>query len=91
MVPSERLARPVGRPERQPREVDRSDPRIWSRGGTEMEWQFIVAIVVMIPVILLPVALVWYLNLGGMYAAVRDARKKRVAEKRLATDKVRAE
>jgi hypothetical protein len=56
-----------------------------------MEWQFIVAIVVMIPVILLPVALVWYLNLGGIYAAVREARAKRAAEKRLATDKVRAE
>ena len=55
-----------------------------------MEWQFIVAIVVMIPVILLPVALVWYLNLGGMYAAVREARRKRAAEKGLATDKVRA-
>jgi hypothetical protein len=55
-----------------------------------MEWQFIVAIVVMIPVIFLPVALVWYLNLGGLYAAVRDARRKRSAEKRLATDKVRA-
>ena len=31
-----------------------------------MEWQFIVALVVMIPVILLPVAFVWYLNLGGV-------------------------
>jgi len=44
-----------------------------------MEWQFIVALVVMIPIILLPVAFVWYLNLGGLYAAVREARKKRVA------------
>ena len=39
-----------------------------------MEWQFIVALVVMVPVILLPVAFVWYLNLGGMLAAVRRAR-----------------
>jgi Tfp pilus assembly protein PilO len=39
-----------------------------------MEWQFIVALVVMIPVIMLPVAFVWYLNLGGILAAVRRAR-----------------
>ncbi len=55
-----------------------------------MEWQFIVAIAVVIPVILLPVAFVWYLNLGGLYAAAREARTKRAAEKRPATEKVRA-
>ena len=44
-----------------------------------MEWQFIVALVVMIPIILLPVAFVWYLNLGGLYAAAREARSKRAA------------
>jgi hypothetical protein len=53
-----------------------------------MEWQFIVALVVMIPIILLPVAFVWYLNLGGIYAVVREARRNRAAEKRLATEKV---
>ena len=42
-----------------------------------MEWQFIVALVVMIPVIMLPVAFVWYLNLGGILAAVRRARAVR--------------
>ncbi len=55
-----------------------------------MEWQFIEALVVIIPVILLPVAFVWYLNLGGLYAAVREARAKRAAEKRPAMEKVRA-
>jgi hypothetical protein len=44
-----------------------------------MEWQFIVALVVMIPIVLVPVAFVWYLNLGGIYAAVREARKRRAA------------
>jgi hypothetical protein len=39
-----------------------------------MEWHYVVALVVMIPVILLPVAFVWYLNLGGIVAAVRRAR-----------------
>ena len=39
-----------------------------------MEWEFILALVVMIPIIMLPVAFVWYLNLGGILAAVRRAR-----------------
>jgi len=39
-----------------------------------MEWEFVVALVVMVPLILLPVAFVWYLNLGGILAAVRKAR-----------------
>jgi hypothetical protein len=42
-----------------------------------MEWQFIVALMVMIPIVLVPVAFVWYLNLGGIYAAVRKARRSR--------------
>ena len=45
-----------------------------------MEWQTIVALVVMVPVIMLPVALVWYINLGGILAAVREARARRVAK-----------
>lgn len=45
-----------------------------------MEWQFVVALVVAIPIILLPVALIWYLNIGGIYAAVREARRKRALQ-----------
>jgi hypothetical protein len=44
-----------------------------------MDWEFIAALVVAIPIILLPVAFVWYLNLGGIYAAFREARRKRSA------------
>lgn len=44
-----------------------------------MHWEFIVALVIAIPVILFPVAFIWYLNVGGIYAAVREARKRRVA------------
>jgi hypothetical protein len=42
-----------------------------------MEWQIIVALVVMIPVILLPVAFVWFLNLGGFAAITKRARERR--------------
>lgn len=45
-----------------------------------MEWQFIVALVIATPIILFPVALIWYLNIGGIYALVRDARKRRTLE-----------
>ena len=47
-----------------------------------MEWQIIVALAVMIPVILFPAAYVWYLNIGGMYATVKVAQRKREAEKK---------
>ena len=54
-----------------------------------MEWEFIVALVVMVPIILLPVAFVWYLNIGGALAALREARAKRAAKRWLATEKAR--
>ena len=46
-----------------------------------MEWQVVVALVVAIPIILVPVVFVWYLNIGGIRAAVREARAARVARK----------
>lgn len=45
-----------------------------------MEWQIIVALVVIVPVILLPVAFVWFLNFGGIYAARRAAKKSKAAQ-----------
>jgi len=56
-----------------------------------MEWQVIVALVIAIPIILFPVAFVWYLNIGGIYAAVREARAKRVAREKGVKEKVNAE
>ena len=47
-----------------------------------MEWQIIVALLVAVPVILFPVAFVWYLNIGGIYAAVKEARARRVAHQK---------
>ncbi|MFC2001191.1 hypothetical protein ACFLUZ_01655 [Chloroflexota bacterium] len=49
-----------------------------------MEWQIVVALVVAIPIILFPAAYVWYLNIGGMVAAVKDARAARVAREKVA-------
>ena len=47
-----------------------------------MQWEFIVALVIAIPVILFPVAFVWYLNLGGIYAAVKEARTRRAVREK---------
>ena len=46
-----------------------------------MEWQTILAIAIMVPVLLIPVALVWYINIGGMYIAVKEARARKAADK----------
>jgi len=45
-----------------------------------MQWEFIVALVIAVPIILFPAAFVWYLNIGGIYAAVKEARTRRAAK-----------
>ena len=44
-----------------------------------MEWQVILALVLAIPVMLIPVALIWYINVGGIYLAIKEARERRAA------------
>ena len=46
-----------------------------------MEITMIVALVLAIPVVLFPVAFVWYLNVGGVVNAVREAKAKKAAAK----------
>lgn len=46
-----------------------------------MEWQVIVALVIAVPVILFPVALVWYINIGGIYKAIKKAQARRAARR----------
>ncbi len=53
-----------------------------------MQWEIVVALVIAIPVILLPAAFVWYLNIGGVYAAIKEAREKRVVEEKIARARV---
>ena len=49
-----------------------------------MEWQVILALVLAIPVILVPAVLVWYLNVSGTFTVIRETRKRRIArEKRM--------
>ena len=42
-----------------------------------MNVELIVALVIAIPVVLFPVAFVWYINFGGIIHAVREARAAR--------------
>ncbi len=32
-----------------------------------MQWEFVVAMIIAIPLVLIPVAIAWYLNLGGLF------------------------
>jgi hypothetical protein len=54
-----------------------------------MEWQIIVALVIAIPVILFPVAFVWYINIGGIINAIKEARARRAARKKEADNEVK--
>lgn len=56
-----------------------------------MEWEFVVALVVAIPIILFPAAFVWYFNVGGVYAAIKEARERRAARERESREVVRSE
>ena len=53
-------------------------------GIGKMEWEFIVALVLAIPIILFPAAFIWFLNIGGIYTAIKGARERRAARKRMA-------
>jgi hypothetical protein len=47
----------------------------------------IIMLVIVIPVILFPAAFVWYLNLGGLLAVIKDRARRRVrATKRLVVE-----
>ena len=47
-----------------------------------MEWQIILALVLAIPVILFPVAFVWYLNVSGIYTVIRETQRRRIAREK---------
>lgn len=39
-----------------------------------MQWEFIVALAIVIPIILFPAAFIWYLNIGALRAAIKERR-----------------
>ncbi len=51
-----------------------------------MEWSYILLLAIAIPVVLFPAAFIWYLNIGGIYAAIKEARARKHAREK-ETDK----
>lgn len=49
-----------------------------------MEWYFILAIVLAVPIILIPVAFVWYLNASGIYTVIRETMKRQALRRQRA-------
>lgn len=47
-----------------------------------MKWEFVIALLIAVPVILFPAAYIWYINIGGVYAAIREAKTKRLARQK---------
>ena len=47
------------------------------KGDTERAWQIILGVVLGIPMVLLPIAFVWYLNVSGLYQVIRESRSRR--------------
>jgi len=50
-----------------------------------MEWQFILALIIVAPIIVFPALFVWYLNVAGVLAVVRDRARRRAETKEQAT------
>ena len=47
-----------------------------------MEGQVILALVIAIPVILVPAAFVWFLNVSGIYTVILETRKRRITRRK---------
>ena len=47
-----------------------------------MQWGFVLALVIAIPLILLPAVFVWYINAGGIYTVFKDIRERRYTRKK---------
>jgi hypothetical protein len=45
-----------------------------------MQWEFVIAIIVAVPVMLFPAVFIWYLNVGGAIAAVKRMRARKHAQ-----------
>ena len=51
-----------------------------------MEWQMVAALAIAVPVILLPAAFIWYLNLGGLAQALKERRARAAVEAKVTVE-----
>ena len=49
-----------------------------------MEWQIVIALIVAIPFMLIPLVFIWYLNIGGIHAVIKESRERKLARKKKA-------
>ncbi len=54
-----------------------------------MQWALVIALVIAIPIILFPAAYVWYLNVGGIMSAIKEARARRIAREKAMKESVK--
>ena len=47
-----------------------------------MEWWGYLILVLTVPVLLIPFALIWYINVSGIYTVIRETQKRRAAQKK---------
>ena len=47
-----------------------------------MEWYIVLAIILCIPIVLLPVAFIWYINISGIYTVIRETIRRRAIRRR---------
>jgi len=52
------------------------------REASSMRWELVIALVIAVPIILFPAAYVWYINVGGIYTTIREARARRLAREK---------
>lgn len=55
-----------------------------------MAWQIALGVILGIPLVALPIALVWYLNVSGLYQVIRDARRREKRTLRIEKVKIAA-
>jgi len=47
-----------------------------------MEWYIVLAIILCIPIVLLPAAFIWYINVSGIYTVIRETIRRRAIRRR---------
>jgi len=56
-----------------------------------MEWWTILLLALVIPIILIPVALIWYINISGIYTVIRETWKRRATRRKREKEAMLAE
>ncbi|MFC2070600.1 hypothetical protein ACFLTB_05475 [Chloroflexota bacterium] len=51
-----------------------------------MQWYSVIALTIIISLILFPVVFIWSVTIGGIYAAIKEARTRRAAKREEMTE-----